>query len=102
MKVQEKVIADNGKVRVVKSYGVGKKGPYFNGDNQWYWLHCKNKEDFYLIPEHVMAEHGLIGGTRYSINIKSNACAWLERFKHNYTTVKADTLFNASEPDQQG
>ena len=33
---------------------------YQEGDNDLYWLHCKNRK-FYVIPEKELIEHGYIG-----------------------------------------
>ena len=37
------------------------KCPYEKGDNDLYWLNCKDLQKFYLIPESVLIENGFVG-----------------------------------------
>ena len=36
---------------------------YEEGDNDLYWLNCKNTLNFYVIPENILIEKGLLGNS---------------------------------------
>jgi hypothetical protein len=44
-----------------KSDGKKYNCSYNIGDNDFYWLHCKNTSLFYIIPESILIEKGFIG-----------------------------------------
>jgi hypothetical protein len=66
-KVQEKVgfICKNNPnsfgFHLNKSHGRTHNCSYKVGDNDFYWLNCKNSSKFYIIPEQILVEKGFIG-----------------------------------------
>jgi hypothetical protein len=59
-KIQEKVISNNNHVYLHKSDGANKKKAYNRGDNDFYWIHLKDKRYFYVIPEKILIDHEFI------------------------------------------
>ena len=46
---------NNGKIK-----NISQRKLYQAGDNDFYWLHLPDKKIFYVIPEHILKEHGYI------------------------------------------
>lgn len=75
---------------------------YDIGDNDFYWLNCDNKRDFFVIPESVLLERGIIGNTnttKRAINsskifhINFNCVKlWLKPYQFDYENVDKDRL----------
>ena len=65
-KIQEKVgfICKNNpnsyEFKLEKSSGKHNRTSYEKGDNDFYWLNCKNGK-FYVIPEYILIEKGFVG-----------------------------------------
>ena len=95
-KVQEKVgfICKNNPnsfgFHLNKSDGRTQNCSYKIGDNDLYWLHCKNSSKFYLIPEHLLVENGFIdlgsGLCKQHLYISSTNknTAWAEEYMFDY------------------
>lgn len=97
-RVQEKVVSDDNHVSLHKANGKNQKQPYAKGDNDFYWLHKKNKNTFYVIPEVVLIEHKYISnelqeGNRY-LNVKY--ANWIKDYKFKYDDLdikKLESMF---------
>lgn len=72
---------------------------YDIGDNDFYWLNCDNKQTFFVIPENILIEKGLIGNKeenknrKFKITIKDelhNKSQWLTPFMFNYETINQE------------
>jgi hypothetical protein len=46
---------------ISKSDGRTQNCSYNIGDNDFYWLNCKNSSKFYIIPEQILVQKGFIG-----------------------------------------
>lgn len=68
---------------------------YKLGDNDFYWLHCKNTTKFYVIPEAMLIEKGFIGETCKQhlyispTNIKTK---WTDNYLFNYDDIDKERL----------
>ena len=60
---------------------------YQEGDNDLYWLHCKNRK-FYVIPEKELIEHGYIGNKLklYASPTNENT-EWCNKYLFDYDNV---------------
>lgn len=104
LKVQEKVTCINNnscKFQLCKNNGTvnGKRNQiqYHIGDNDFYWLNCENKEHFFVIPEKILIEKGLIGNKEenknkqiFKIAVKDDLhykSDWLKPYIFNYKTI---------------
>jgi len=73
-----------------KSDGRTQNRSYQIGDNDLYWLHCKNSSKFYLIPEHLLVENGFIdlgsGICKQHLYISptNKNTAWAEEYMFDY------------------
>jgi hypothetical protein len=73
---------------------------YDIGDNDFYWLNCENKQNFFVIPEQKLIEKGLIGNKEENNNRKTlkitikdelhNKSQWLTPFMFNYETINQE------------
>lgn len=81
----------------------GKRNPiqYDINDNDFYWLNCDNKKDFFVIPEKILIEKGFIGNGEENKNRQAlKFCVkdsklhpkskWLEEFMFNYETINEE------------
>jgi len=76
-----------------KSDGRKSNCSYKIGDNDFYWLHCKNTNRFYVIPEMTLIEKGFIGD-----NCKQHL--YISPTKTN-TKWKDDYLFDYDNIDKE-
>ena len=109
-KIQEKVtIISNDKCRfqLCKNNGIinNKRNQiqYDNGDNDFYWLNCDNKKTFFVIPEKILIDRGIIGNNidkksqfikitiKEILHIKSS---WLQHYMFDYENIDKDKLLN--------
>ena len=65
--------------------------PYNLGDNDFYWLNCKNK-DFYVIPEKELCERGFLNKTTLYISPTNSNTSWTKTYKFNYDNINESKL----------
>jgi hypothetical protein len=110
IKIQEKVTKisdkeDRYKFCLCKNNGTkdGKHNQiqYDIGDNDFYWLNCDNKKTFFVIPEAVLINRGIIGnndGKRsmfLKITVKEllhKNSSWLQPYMFNYENIDKERL----------
>ena len=108
LKIQEKVAKisdkeDRYKFCLCKNNGNGKHNQiqYDIGDNNFYWLNCDNKKTFFVIPEKVLIDKGLIGNNNLknpiflSVTVKEllhKSISWLQPYMFNYEEVDKERL----------
>lgn len=73
---------------------------YNINDNDFYWLNCDNKKDFFVIPEKILIEKGFIGNkgenkNKHSFKITLNEklhpkSKWSEEYMFNYETINEE------------
>ena len=112
-KIQEKVSKLNKENRylfhICKSNGVTNKKinhkQYDIGDNDFYWLNCENKITFFVIPEKILIDRGLIGNIKKSLCIKVTIKdtlhpinSWLQPYMFNYENIDKERLLNTLMP----
>ena len=112
-KIQEKVSKLNKENRylfhICKSNGVTNKKinhkQYDIGDNDFYWLNCENKITFFVIPEKILIDRGLIGNIKKSLCIKVTVKdtlhpknSWLQPYMFNYENIDKERLLNTLIP----
>jgi hypothetical protein len=100
-KVQEKVgfICKNNSnsfgFSINKSDGVKQNCSYKLGDNDFYWLHCKNTTKFYVIPEAILIEKGFIGTMcrqHLYISPTNKNTKWTNDYLFDYDSVDKERL----------
>jgi hypothetical protein len=80
-----------------KSNGKKYNCSYKLGDNDFYWLHCKNTSRFYVIPEIILIEKGFIGDNCKEhlyispTNIKTK---WTDEYLFNYDNIDKERLLD--------
>ena len=111
LKIQEKVTKMNDDYKCIfqlcKNNGTknGKHNQiqYDNGDNDFYWLNCDNKKTFFVIPEKILIDNGLIGNNldKKSIFLKftvksplHKSCSWLQPYMFNYDDIDKERLLS--------
>lgn len=73
--------------------------PYNIGDNDFYWLWCKDTDLFYIIPEHVLVEQNIIGPNgkgRFTIP-KKGVLPWIQPYTFDINNIdeqKIKSFFN--------
>jgi len=109
LKIQEKVtnISDNDKCIFQLCKNNGRKNgkqnqtQYDIGDNDFYWLNCDDKQTFFVIPEKVLINKGIIGNNDnkrsvfFKITVKEllhNLSAWLQPYMFNYEDIHKERL----------
>lgn len=77
-KVQEKVAVivkntnmETARVCFDKHGGIGKKKHYKQGDNDFYWVACQDKDTFYIFPECILVEKGFLTTSSISAIVKT-------------------------------
>jgi hypothetical protein len=68
---------------------------YKIGDNDFYWLHCKNTSRFYVIPESIFIEKGFIGDTckqHLYISPTNKNTKWTNDYLFNYDNIDKEKL----------
>lgn len=68
--------------------------PYELGDNDFYWLHCKNTSRFYVIPESELYEYGFIGHYKQHLYISPNniRTKWTNEYLFDYDKLDKEKL----------
>ena len=111
LKIQEKVTKMNDDYKCIfqlcKNNGTknGKHNQiqYDNGDNDCYWLNCDDKKTFFVIPEKILIDKGLIGNNldKKSIFLKftvksplHKSCSWLQPYMFNYDDIDKERLLS--------
>ena len=111
LKIQEKVTKMNDDYKCIfqlcKNNGTknGKHNQiqYDNGDNDFYWLNCDDKKTFFVIPEKILIDKGLIGNNldKKSIFLKftvksplHKSCSWLQPYMFNYDDIDKERLLS--------
>jgi hypothetical protein len=108
LKIQEKVtkISDDNKCMFQLCKNNGRKNgkqnqkQYDIGDNDFYWLNCDNKKTFFVIPESVLIDKGLIGNNAkasvfFKITVKEllhKNSLWLQSYMFNYEDLDKERL----------
>jgi hypothetical protein len=77
-----------------------KKGKKYNcsykiGDNDFYWLHCKNTSIFYVIPESILIEKGYVGDKckqHLYISPTNMNTKWVKEYLFNYDNLDKQRL----------
>lgn len=74
---------------------------YDIGDNDFYWLNCENKITFFVIPEQILNDKGLIGNIKKTLSLKVTIKdtlhpknAWLQPYMFNYENIDKERLLN--------
>jgi hypothetical protein len=86
-----------------KTNGKQNQIQYDIGDNDFYWLNCDNKKTFFVIPEKVLINRGIIGNNNLKnqiflkITIKKQLhklSAWLQHYMFNYEELDKERLIS--------
>lgn len=68
---------------------------YEEGDNDLYWLHCKNRK-FYVIPESLLIEKGFIGKNckkqKIYVSPTNTNTAWCNKYLFDYDNIDKERL----------
>jgi hypothetical protein len=112
LKVQEKVakISDDNKsvFQLCKNNGrVNNKQnqcQYDIGDNDFYWINCDNKKNFFVIPEKTLVNKKLVGNEKennnrkiFKITIKETlhkSISWLQPYMFDYENIDKERLLH--------
>ena len=109
LKVQEKVTKlDNHNrccFQLCKNNGVVNKKrhqiQYDISDNDFYWLNCDNKKHFFVIPEKILIDRGIIGNkkeknnTLFKITVHDTLhkiSSWLQPYLFDYENIDKERL----------
>lgn len=68
---------------------------YKLGDNDLYWLHCKNTTKFYVIPESVLIENRIVGDNckqKLYISPTNINTRWTDDYLFDYDNLDKDKL----------
>jgi len=112
LKVQEKVvkISDDNKslFQLCKNNGrVNNKQnqcQYDIGDNDFYWINCDDKKNFFVIPEKTLVNKKLVGNEKennnrkfFKITIKEilhKSISWLQPYMFDYENIDKERLLH--------
>jgi hypothetical protein len=67
---------------------------YEEGDNDFYWLHCKNGK-FYVFPESILVQKGYVGsnGTeKLYISLTNPNKSWCNEYLFDYNQIDKEKL----------
>jgi hypothetical protein len=68
---------------------------YEEGDNDLYWLHCKNRK-FYVIPESLLIEKGFVGKNcvkqKLYVSPTNTNTAWCNKYLFDYDNIDKERL----------
>jgi hypothetical protein len=106
LKIQEKVSVINSKnyahFCIYKNNGTNKNYIQYDvGDNDFYWLNCEDKKTFFVIPEKMFIDKGIIANdnknykTQLSIKIQTSLnqkSIWLIPYMFHYHNIEKDRL----------
>lgn len=81
---------------------------YKLGENDFYWFNSQIDDRFWIVPENVLYDKGLISNSteikkRTSINLKLNKESdyitniWLKDYEYNYTNIRKDKILELFE-----
>jgi len=107
-KIQEKVTKINKekcyKFFICKNNGsINNHIQYDIGDNDFYWLNCDNMQTFFVIPENILMNRGLIGNKNsnnpinFKVTVKDELhqnSSWLNPYIFNYDNIDKERLLN--------
>ena len=70
---------------------------YDIGDNDYYWLNCDNKKTFFVIPENILIDRGLIGNNKHhcfkiTLNGRHYKNSWLQPYAFDYENIDKEKL----------
>ena len=74
---------------------------YDIGDNDFYWLNCDNKKTFFVVPEKILIDKGVVGNRidKKSIFLKitikevlHKISNWLQPYMFDYENIDKDRL----------
>lgn len=68
---------------------------YKIGDNDFYWLHCKNINKFYVIPESILIEKGYIGENckqHLYLSLTNINKIWAKEYLFDYDNLDKERL----------
>lgn len=108
-KIQEKVtkLSEDNRYKfcICKNNGIlnGKRNQiqYDIGDNDFYWLNCDNKKTFFVIPEKILIDKGIIGNISdkksmfLKITVKETLhknSSWLQPYMFDYENIDKERL----------
>ena len=105
LKIQEKVYTSNNenmyRFILCKNKGINNIVQYDIGDNDFYWLNCDNKKTFFVIPEKILIDKGLIGNSIdkksmfFKITLKEvlhKLSDWLQPYMFDYENIDKERL----------
>ena len=107
LKVQEKVAKGKGNMYVFnlcknkgkKTNGEPNRIQYDLGDNDFYWLNCDSKIYFFVVPEKILHDKGIIGNEKKSLFFKITVNAilhknssWIQPYMFNYECLDKERL----------
>jgi len=65
---------------------------YEEGDNDLYWLHCKNRK-FYVIPEKELIDNGYIGNKlNLYVSPTNENTEWCNKYLFDYDNIDKERL----------
>jgi len=107
-KIQEKVTCINNETKMVmfqlcKNNGANKGKKIFCqydvGDNDFYWLNVDNKKTFFVFPEQLLIDRGIIGNTKttkfFKITLKEKIhkiSEWILPYMFDYENIDRERL----------
>jgi hypothetical protein len=71
---------------------------YDIGDNNYYWLNCDNKQTFFVIPENILIDRGLVGNNKkthifkITLNGRHYKNSWLQPYAFDYENIDKEKL----------
>lgn len=105
-KIQEKISSVDKENRchfcIYKNNGGNNKYKKYNiGDNDFYWLNCEDKKTFFVIPEKILLDKGIISDkfgsckTQFKVKIQNplhRKSAWLSSYMFDYDNIDKERL----------
>ena len=104
LKIQEKVTKFRDKENrymftLCKKNGTQNNIQYDIGDNDYYWLNCDNKIYFFVIPEKILIDKGIIGNNKKTLFFKITVreilhknSSWIQPYMFNYENIDKERL----------
>ncbi len=101
-KIQEKIARKRSDCNTIalllhKTKNSIRNTPYELGDNDFYWINLPDKETFYIIPEIVLFDYGIISCENYNGRTDlsfANRNTWWNYFKFNYNEENINEIIN--------
>lgn len=67
--------------------------PFYNTDSDFYWIHKRSSDNFYLISSNILYENGLLDSEsqkgKTTLNLNTNH-DWLSKYKFSYNTINKE------------